>query len=136
MIQLKIMRFRTSVILSVLVLTVIMMSAFMPPPEKKGEGLKVLPKNISHEDLHKVMEGLNVALGVKCNFCHAARKDDPTKLDFDSDAKPEKDEARDMMRMTMKINKKYFHIKGNYDAKAVLAVNCVTCHNGKGHPDN
>jgi len=62
------MRFRTSVILSVLVLTVIMMSAFMPPPEKKGEGLKVLPKNISREDLHKVMEGFDVALGVKCNF--------------------------------------------------------------------
>ncbi|WP_158799157.1 c-type cytochrome [Pedobacter sp. L105] len=130
------MRLRTSVILSVLVLTVIMMSAFMPPPEKKGGNLKILPKNISHEDLHKVMEGFNVALGVKCNFCHAAKKDDPTRLDFDSDEKPEKEMARNMMKMTSRINKKYFHVNVPYDAKAVLAVNCVTCHNGKAHPDN
>jgi len=131
------MRLRTSIVMSALVLTVIMMSAFMPSPpkEKKDNNLKVLPKNISHEDLFKVMEGFNVALGVKCNFCHAAKKDDPMHLDFDSDAKPEKEMARDMLKMTSRINKKYFHIKGAYDAKAVLAVSCVTCHNGKAHPD-
>lgn len=136
------MRIRTTIILSTLVITVMSMSAFMPkastkdPEPKKENHLKVLPKDISREDLHKVMEGFNVALGVKCNFCHAADKDNPKRLDFDSDAKPEKEMARSMMRMTAKINKKYFHIKDASDIKAVLAVSCFTCHNGNAHPEN
>ena len=44
--------------------------------EKHKMNLKVLPKNISHDDLGKVMHGFNNALGVKCNFCHAASATD------------------------------------------------------------
>lgn len=112
------------------------MSAFMPQAPKKATNLKVLPKDISHEDLDKVMDGFKVALGVKCNFCHAASQTDPKRMDFASDAKHEKEIARDMMRMTNKINKKYFHIKDAADIKAVLAVSCYTCHNGNAHPEN
>jgi cytochrome c553 len=131
------MKFRTSFTLATLVLTVMLMSAFMPQaPAPKKSNLKILPKDISHDDLHKVMEGFNVALGVKCNFCHAASQDDPKHLDFKSDAKPEKEMARNMMRMTNKINKKYFHVKDADDTKAVLAVSCYTCHNGTAHPEN
>jgi cytochrome c553 len=130
------MKFRTSLTLATLVFTVVLMSAFMPQAPKKSSNLKILPKNISHDDLHKIMDGYNLALGVKCNFCHAASKDDPKHLDFSSDAKPEKEMARDMMRMTNKINKKYFHIKDADDTKAVLAVSCFTCHNGNAHPEN
>ena len=130
------MRFKAVVVLSVLVATVVGMSSFMPKAEeKKGKNLKVLPKDISHEDLDKVMHGFNKALGVRCNFCHAPQKDDPKRMDFASDAKPEKERARMMMRMTSKINKKYFHVKGVSNPAAILAVSCATCHNGKAFPD-
>lgn len=130
------MRFKAVITLSVLVATVVGMSSFLPKAEeKKGNNLKVLPKDISHEDLDKVMHGFNKALGVRCNFCHAAQKDDPKRMDFASDAKPEKDRARMMMRMTSKINKKYFHVKDVSNPTAVLAVSCVTCHNGKAFPE-
>jgi cytochrome c553 len=130
------MRFRTSITMSVLAFTVVSMSAFMPQAPKKASNLKVLPKDISHEELDKIMDGYKVALGVRCSFCHAADKSDPKHMDFASDAKPEKEIARDMMRMTIKINKKYFHIKDADDTKAVLAVSCFTCHNGNAHPEN
>lgn len=128
------MRYKTMIILTGLIGSVSLMTAFMPAQDKKASNLKVLPKNISHEDLDKIMDGFTTGLGVKCNFCHAPKSDNPKRLDFASDAKPEKEIARDMMRMTSRINRKYFHIKNIYEPKAVLAVNCITCHNGKAHP--
>ncbi len=104
----------------------------MPAPKN----LKVLPKNISHEELDHVMDEWKVALGVKCGFCHAASPDNPKKLDFASDAKPEKEMARQMYTMTNKINKKYFHTKkGDNGMMAMAAVNCNTCHHGEAHPE-
>lgn len=105
------------------------------PEEHKN--LKVLPKKISHDDLRAVMKSWNNALGVKCNFCHVPRKDDPKKLDYVSDEKPEKDMARSMYKMTMRINKKYFGEEEHEskDGKAVLEVTCNTCHRGKEHPE-
>ncbi|SEB18090.1 c-type cytochrome [Pedobacter hartonius] len=127
---------RTLITLSLLIFTVVLMSAFMPQAPNKANNLKILPKDISHEELDKIMDGFKVALGVKCSFCHSADKDDPKHMDFASDTKLEKEMARDMMRMTININKKYFHIKDAGDTKAVLAVSCFTCHNGNAHPDN
>ena len=102
---------------------------------KKAKNLNVLPKNISHDDLEKVMKSWNKALGVKCNHCHVARKDDPKKLDFVSDEKPEKEMARDMYKMTMKLNRKYFGDEKKEHGKATLAVNCNTCHRGHDEPE-
>jgi len=95
--------------------------------------LKVLPKNISHQMLHKVMDDWSEALGVHCNFCHAAG--DNGKLDFDSDAKPEKQEARDMYKMTAKINQKYFEGKKDSIGIVMGDIKCQTCHRGSPHPD-
>jgi hypothetical protein len=108
------------------------------PPEDppKNKNLKILPKNISHEDLDKVMDGFKAALGVKCNFCHAPLGDSTSrKLDFPSDAKPEKNIARSMMRMTAKINKKYFSFNKDSQGVTIPAVSCVTCHRGNPHPE-
>jgi cytochrome c553 len=102
------------------------------PQEKepeKAKNLKVLSKNISHEELENVMRGFKTALGVKCGFCHVPQKDNPQKLDFVSDDNEHKEAARDMMRMTARINKKYF--KGN---DATKAVTCYTCHHGNEEP--
>lgn len=102
---------------------------------KPKHNLKVLPKDIDHEELIKIMKGFNVSLGVKCNFCHAQSKTDQKKLDFASDEKEAKQAARSMMKMTAKINKKYFNFNKEEEGRS-LAVTCKTCHNGKEHPDS
>ena len=105
-------------------------------PDEDYKNLKILRKDISHDDLHKVMHEFNDGLGVKCNFCHAPSKEDSTKTDYASDEKPEKAIARQMMKMTNKINKKFFHAKSKIgDVDALLAVNCATCHHGSPHPE-
>ncbi|WP_207511385.1 c-type cytochrome [Longitalea luteola] len=104
------------------------------PAEPTYKNLKVLPKNISHEELDSVMHQFNRSLGVKCSFCHAPKKDNPRKLDFASDDKGEKNVARDMMRMTDRINRKYFNYKKG-DQHAIPPVGCMTCHNGTPHPE-
>jgi len=72
-------------------------------------------------------------LGVSCTFCHEQGKDS-LRLDYASDAKPEKQIARRMMTMTMGINKKYFGLKHPSLGDSVLAINCITCHNGQPRP--
>ena len=134
------MRFRTSIILSLLVLSVVVMSSFMqtqqPQQKKKPSNLKVLPKDISHEELDEVMDGFKLALGVKCGHCHSPSKTDPKRMDFASDEKPEKLRAREMMKMTARINKKYFHTNDANLSRGVLSVSCITCHNGKSKPES
>jgi hypothetical protein len=103
------------------------------PPKRN---LKILPKDISGEDLDKIMDQFKEALGVRCNFCHAASKDSASRrLDFASDEKPEKGIARHMMRMTGKIDKKYFHYDKDDKGAAMPPVTCMTCHRGKPHPE-
>jgi len=111
-------------------------AATTPPEAPKYKNLKILPKNISKEDLDKVMDHFKTALGVKCSFCHAPSKDTAQKWpDFASDEKPEKLIARKMMKMTSKINKKFFADNKNEQGVAVPAVECMTCHRGSPHPD-
>jgi hypothetical protein len=110
-------------------------AATNPPEAPKYKNLKILPKNISKEDLDKVMDHFKAALGVKCSFCHAPSKDTAQKWpDFASDDKPEKLIARKMMKMTSKINKKFFSDNKNEQGVAVPAVECMTCHRGSPHP--
>ena len=97
------------------------------------KNLKVLPKNIPHEVLHKVMDEWATALGVHCNFCHA--KGDDGKMDFASDAKPEKNMARHMYKMAAKINDKYFEGKKDSLGMVIGDIKCITCHHGSPHPD-
>jgi photosynthetic reaction center cytochrome c subunit len=72
-------------------------------------------KDIPAADLHPSMEYITVALGVGCGFCHDTRH-------FDSDDKPEKKTARNMMRMTFALNNTVFNGKRE--------VTCYTCHRG------
>ncbi|RKD18678.1 hypothetical protein BCY91_15200 [Pelobium manganitolerans] len=116
---------------------IISLAAMVPAKqqdEPKAKNLKVLPKDISHEELDKIMDDFKTALGVKCDFCHARSKDNPKRLDFASDEKEHKEVARDMMRMTNKINKKYF--KEHEGNDQIAAIQCVTCHNGNKKPLN
>ena len=99
--------------------------------DPRPTNLKVLPKNISHEELDKTMKSFNMALGVKCNHCHAPKANGEKGLDFASDQNPKKNVAREMIKMTKKINKKYFNHE--HDGM-VMNISCNTCHNGKTEP--
>jgi Photosynthetic reaction centre cytochrome C subunit len=125
------------VILMVSVFIVFGIAATKPPEDHKFKNLKVLPKDISPEQLDKIMDGFKAALGVKCSFCHAPSKDTTNHHpDFASDDKPEKNIARKMMKMTSKINKKYFSYNKNDQGQSVPTVECMTCHHGKEHPNS
>jgi hypothetical protein len=97
---------------------------------EKAVNLKVLPKDISELALDKIMvEECGEALGVKCNYCHVQDKA-TEKFDYASDAIPEKDTARSMMRMTLELNKKYFGKINISIGDKTLLVTCYTCHRG------
>jgi hypothetical protein len=97
--------------------------------------LRVLPKNISSKELSAIMvDEFNDGLGVGCNFCHAEEKNSH-RLDYASDDKPEKQMARSMMRMTMKINKSFFHQKRPMIGDSVQVITCTTCHRGEAMPE-
>ena len=117
---------------------VLALSSFAPESapqsqEWKATNLKVLPKNISQDEIKQVMDDFKVALGVKCNFCHAQNANDPKKLDFASDANRHKETARWMMKMTRRINKKHFKHRDEKTGE-MTQISCMTCHNGKEHP--
>jgi cytochrome c553 len=126
--------------LIILLLTVtvsVMASATILKSEKEEQyvNLKVLPKNISSKDLQKIMvDDFEDGLGVACNFCHSANKT-TGQLDYASDAKPEKEIARQMMRTTIGINKRYFKVKHPMIGTEALVITCNTCHNGVTFPD-
>jgi hypothetical protein len=105
-----------------------------PPP--KPTNLKVLPKNIAPEDLIKIMRGYAGALGVECNFCHAANPQ-THKLDFASDTKEDKGIARTMIAMTRTINEQYMSQVNDPDAMPMdKHVTCGTCHRGHQMPEH
>lgn len=132
------MRLRKTLIIPGLLAFVVISSVAAttsPNNELKYTNLKVLPKDISSKDLQEIMtDDFEDGLGVTCGFCHSNAKDGHG-LDFVSDAKPEKEIARAMMRMTLGINKKYFKVKHPHIGNDALTVTCTTCHKGEAFPD-
>jgi hypothetical protein len=127
----------TTVLLSGIVLLASMTLIQQQPPQQRVDpkvtNLKVLPKKLTFRQVDHIMDQWSDALGVKCGFCHA-RNEETKKMDYASDAKPEKQMARDMYKMTAKLNSKYF--KGEKDSLGVVkmaSVNCYTCHRGVAH---
>lgn len=100
----------------------------------KERNLKILPKDISDQKLDSIMQSYNVALGVKCNFCHVPMKNLPDSLDYASDADPMKEEGRKMMRMTIDINKTNFYFDKKQRPEYLHTVTCKTCHRGEAFP--
>lgn len=108
----------------------------MKPQQDEGfKNLKVLPKNLTHEQLGHIMHEWAGSLGVHCDFCHAANTSGKG-LDFASDAKPEKEMARHMFKMMNKLNQKYFEAKkDSLGMVQTSGINCYTCHRGDSHPE-
>src|SRR5580692_5452583 len=101
---------KKAIVMGALVVTVTI-GAAATSSVRRYENLKVLPRNISSKDLQGIMtDDFEDGLGVTCGFCHAPAMDGHG-LDFASDAKPEKEMARAMMRTVLGINKKYFKVR-------------------------
>ena len=107
----------------------VMINAQIPD---KFTNLQVLPKLISKEKLLETMRSFTGALGVNCDFCHAEQKG-TNRLDFSSDDKAEKNEARIMLKMVIGINQDYLPELSEY-TKDIMQVKCVTCHRGNKKP--
>lgn len=100
----------------------------------KPTNLQVLPKDISSDDLIKLMRGYSGALGVHCNFCHE-ENEQTHHPNFAADTKPDKAIARTMIAMTEEINAKYLSQVHDPDATpADKTVTCGTCHRGETMP--
>ena len=94
--------------------------------------LRVLPPNITHDELIATMRGIARSLGTRCNHCHVANPPDAKEeFAFSSDAKPEKRVARTMLRMVRTINAEYVS-KVNAHGQTVT---CFTCHRGHTVPE-
>jgi hypothetical protein len=114
--------------------TIASITAGWAKPDSEFVNLKVLPKDVSSKILQHIMiDEFEDGLGVNCAFCHAEQKGSH-KLDYVSDAKPEKQIARSMMRMTLKLNARYFQVHRPGLGDPGLVVTCTTCHNGKPMP--
>lgn len=125
---------------TLLVLTVLISFAAMSFKLTRQEdpifkNLKVLPKNITKDQMDSVMKSYAAALDVKCNFCHVRKTDSLKTWDYASDGNKHKLVARQMITMTNKINEKYFNVTGKKNLEASLMVTCYTCHNGKPEPE-
>ncbi|MGZ3990100.1 MAG: c-type cytochrome [Flavisolibacter sp.] len=117
-----------------LVALVALSLAFTRPEEPKFKNLKVLPKDITKDQLDSVMHHFTASLNVHCNFCHV-RNEAAKSWDFASDENKKKLVARDMMKMMDKINDKYFNVTGSKkNLNAKLMVTCFTCHHGSNEP--
>ena len=113
---------------------VISVSLAFTKDEPIYKNLKILPKNITKEQMDSVMHHFSGSLGVRCTFCHV-RNDSTKSWDFASDTNPHKPKAREMMKMMDKINDKYFNVTGGRrDITTQLMVTCYTCHHGSNDP--
>lgn len=124
---------KKTVIVSLLFAAIISMSFVMTADEPIYKNLKVLPRNIKRNQMDSVMKHFTVSLNVKCNFCHTYNEE-LKAMDFASDANDHKGIAREMIKMTTKLNEKYFDVKDKTKLNTYQEVTCYTCHNGKVHP--
>jgi tetratricopeptide (TPR) repeat protein len=100
---------------------------------EKFTNLKVLPKDITRDQLVQTMRSFANALGVRCSHCHANTSPEDFKtFDFASDDKETKRVARTMMRMTREIN---VHLLPETERSPLRTVECMTCHHGLARPE-
>lgn len=106
------------------------------PPLPKPANLKVLPPDLTGDQVMEIMHKWEGMLGTECTTCHAT---DPTNLmpngkprvKYAEDSKKEKQVARLMVKMTEDINKNYVSMVEGSSGP----VTCGTCHRGHLTPE-
>lgn len=107
-----------------------------PPTYPDPTNLKALPKNLTGQQVHDIMERWNSELGVRCGACHAedpgiVTTDGPARPALAEDSKALKEIARLMYTMTEQINTNYIvRVAGSS-----MPVTCSTCHRGNIGPE-
>jgi photosynthetic reaction center cytochrome c subunit len=96
------------------------------PPEKSVEqvfkNIKVL-NGMPQSQFYPAMRFMAASLGTQCGFCHVFKNG---QLDSPADDKPEKQTAREMIKMVLDINKTL--------AQGNPTVSCYMCHRGRTSP--
>ena len=95
--------------------------------QEKPKNLQVLDFE-SVRDLKKYMKTIQKNLGVKCTFCH--------NINDKSIDTEHKIIAREMMKMQIDLNKRFFAQIGDSLLKHenTLQISCWTCHRGSKKP--
>jgi len=97
----------------------------------KPKNLKVLPKDISGDEVDRLMHRFQTDLGVPCGYCHEENAQ-TKQIDYASDENPVKETARFMIRMTSDLNNKYLAQLG--DRRYADPITCGNCHQGLVQP--
>ena len=100
---------------------------------EKTQNIQVLNKDWPGTRLAPVMTGFTRALGVRCSYCHKGKEGESlSTYDFVSDENPNKDRAREMLRLLGDVN---IHLK-KLEPSGDKRVNmwCHTCHRGRPRP--
>ena len=147
------MRLSRPIALAVLAL-VVPMAASAQGGRGGGEppkNLQVLPKDMPRNQVTAIMRQFAMALGVRCEHCHAeapaaaapaaadtgagrgGRGGGGPQLDYSLDDKETKKIAREMMKMVNDINGKYLPLTGRTFTD-LTRVTCETCHHGLARP--
>jgi hypothetical protein len=97
-----------------------------PGGPEQHKNLKILPKDIPRQQLGDIMQGFARSLGVGCDHCHMGET--MQTMDWASDDKDEKKNAREMMRLVRSINEGLGALTKTDHPRA--QVGCETCHRG------
>jgi Photosynthetic reaction centre cytochrome C subunit len=106
-----------------LMITTVRLRGDEPKKEAPRSNIQIL-KGLTPIELQRTMNSMRGALGVHCDFCHVVT--DEKGWQFDSDAKPEKKRAREMIRMVQQLNAATF--------AGQPRVTCFSCHRGERLP--
>jgi len=93
--------------------------------EQVQKNIKVLT-GMPQSQLIPVMNFFAASLGRRCNFCHVNNNG---QWDYASDAKPEKNTAREMIRLVLDTNKTLSRLN-------VDPISCYSCHRGRTSPQS
>ena len=134
-----------AMVIGAVVLCTALVSAQAPAGQGRGRGpavppphnLQVFPKDTTLQQILPTMRAFEGALQVNCGHCHVWYGNGNPMNDFASDAKPQKNIARAMIRLVNTANEAIpmaVTASGLRTAEQVQKVTCATCHRGSAIP--
>ena len=134
-----------AMVIGAVVLCTALVSAQAPAGQGRGRGpavppphnLQVFPKDTTLQQILPTMRAFEGALQVNCGHCQVWYGNGNPMNDFASDAKPQKNIARAMIRLVNTANEAIpmaVTASGLRTAEQVQKVTCATCHRGSAIP--